>query len=118
MRSLSEPPRTDAPIGRHDDGGTRGTAFISLADLQAGALLVGSDPFFNSRREQLVGLASRYGVPAMYEWREFAAAGGLISYGPSLTAAMRQLGIYAGKILGGAKAADLPVRSRRGSSWS
>src|SRR6266567_991477 len=85
------------------------TAFTSLVQLHTDALLVGSDVFFVSRREQLVSLAARAAVPAAYEGRPFAAAGGLISYGPSLTVINRQHGIYAGKILKGAKPADLPV---------
>jgi putative ABC transport system substrate-binding protein len=84
-------------------------AFASLAKLNADALLVGTDPFFSSHREQIVGLASRYVVPAIYEWKEFAAAGGLISYGTSLTDVYRDVGVYVGKILKGAKPAEIPV---------
>jgi ABC-type uncharacterized transport system substrate-binding protein len=84
-------------------------AFASLGQLQAGALLVGNSPIFSGRREQLVALAARHAIPAIYQWREFVAAGGLISYGPSLVAAFRRLGVFAGKILKGAKPADLPV---------
>ena len=85
-------------------------AFASLAPLHAGGMLVGADSFFNSRRAQFVALASHYAVPAIYEWPEFAASGALISYGPRLTVGFRQIGIYAGKILNGAKPADLPVQ--------
>jgi putative tryptophan/tyrosine transport system substrate-binding protein len=85
-------------------------AFASFVDLHAGALLIGGDPLFTKRLDQLVGLIARHAVPAIYEWREFAAAGGLISYGSSFTAANRQAGVYAGKILRGAKPADLPVQ--------
>jgi putative tryptophan/tyrosine transport system substrate-binding protein len=84
-------------------------AFASLARLQAGALVIGADAFFISRREQFVALAAHHVVPAIQQLREFAAAGGLISYGPSLTSVYRLLGVYAGKILKGAKPSDLPV---------
>jgi putative tryptophan/tyrosine transport system substrate-binding protein len=85
-------------------------AFASLIQLPARALVTASDPFFNSRREQLVALASRHAVPAIWEWREFAEAGGLISYGSSLNGNWRSLGVYVGKILKGANPADLPIQ--------
>ncbi|MFL4997265.1 MAG: ABC transporter substrate-binding protein [Microvirga sp.] len=85
-------------------------AFASLPSLHAGALVVSADPFLSNQREQIVALASRHAVPAIYAWREFAAAGGLISYGSSLPAAFRLMGIYTGKILKGANPADMPVQ--------
>jgi putative tryptophan/tyrosine transport system substrate-binding protein len=85
-------------------------AFAALAQRQAGALLVGADGFFYNRRERFVALAMRYAVPAIYFQREFAAAGGLISYGVRVTDSFRQAGSYAGRILKGAKPADLPVQ--------
>ena len=84
-------------------------AFVNLTRLRTGALLIGDDPFFTSRRNQIVALASSHAVPAIYQWRDFAVAGGLISYGVSLAALYRLSGIEAGKILKGAKPADLPV---------
>jgi putative ABC transport system substrate-binding protein len=84
-------------------------AFMTLVQSRAEALLVAADPFFNSRRERVITLAIRNAVPAIYEFREFALAGGLMSYGTNLASAYHQVGLYAGKILKGAKPADLPV---------
>jgi putative ABC transport system substrate-binding protein len=84
-------------------------AFASTVQAQTGALLVQADPLFITRIERVVALAARHGIPTMYSFREFAVAGGLISYGTSLIEDWRQIGLYTGRILKGAKPADLPV---------
>ena len=86
------------------------SVFATLARLPAGGLVIGSDPFFNSQSKRLAALAIRHAVPAVYQYREFAAAGGLMSYGGSLTDMYRQVGIHTGRILKGEKPADLPVQ--------
>lgn len=84
-------------------------AFASMVRAHAEALLVHNDPFFFSHREALVAFAARYAVPAMYEWREFVEIGGLASYGTSLIGMYRRFGMYVGRVLSGAKPADLPI---------
>ena len=85
------------------------TAFPSFVQQKAGAVLVAASPFFDTRQDRIVALAAQYRLPAMYHFRQYAVAGGLISYGPSLTESYKQAGVYAGRILRGAKPADLPV---------
>jgi ABC-type uncharacterized transport system substrate-binding protein len=84
-------------------------ALTNLIPQHAGALVVTNDAFFTSRRDHIVTLAARYKIPAIYAYREFLVAGGLMSYGTSLAEAFRQVGIYTGRILKGATPADLPV---------
>jgi putative tryptophan/tyrosine transport system substrate-binding protein len=84
-------------------------AFARLVAQGPDALIVAADPFFTNRRDEIVALAALHSIPAVYEWREFVEAGGLMSYGASLKEAYRQIGLYAGRILRGAKTADLPV---------
>jgi putative tryptophan/tyrosine transport system substrate-binding protein len=113
IRDMRETARTKGvqlPILKAGTESEIDAAFTTLVELQAGALLVFPDPLFLSRREQFVALASRHAVPALYPWRELAAAGGLISYGTSATAGYRLAGMYAGKLLKGANPTDLPVQ--------
>lgn len=84
-------------------------AFAALAPQHVAALLIGADPFFDTRRERLIALASQYRVPAIYQFREYAVAGGLMSYGTSITEMYRLVGVYVGRVLNGEKPADLPV---------
>jgi putative tryptophan/tyrosine transport system substrate-binding protein len=85
-------------------------AFQTIGDLHIGALFIGTDPFFNDRSTQLATMALHQGIPAIYQYRDFAVAGGLLSYGASYTEPMRLVGSYIGRILNGEKPSDLPVQ--------
>jgi putative tryptophan/tyrosine transport system substrate-binding protein len=112
MREVQEAARATGVQVLILKAGTEGeidAAFTTLVQRHVDAFVVGNDSFFDSRIEQFVALAGRHAVPAIYDQREFPDSGGLMSYGTSLTSVYRQLGTYAGKILNGAKPADLPV---------
>ena len=112
-RDLQEAARTRGvrlPVVKASTTGEIDAAFASLANRHAEALIVGDDPFFASRGEQIVALTSRYAVPAIFPDRKFTTSGGLVSYGPSFAAALRAVGGYVGRILDGTKPADLPVQ--------
>jgi putative tryptophan/tyrosine transport system substrate-binding protein len=97
-------------ILRASAGSDFDTVFANMRQLRAGALVIGTDAFFTSRAEQLAALSIRYRLPAVYQTREFAMAGGLVSYGGSLTESFRMVGVYTGRVLKGEKPADLPVQ--------
>jgi putative ABC transport system substrate-binding protein len=110
MQGVARTKGVQLPVLKARTEGEIETAFASLGPLHAGGLVVANDPFLTSRSEQLAALASRYAVPAISELRQFAAAGGLMSYGINYAVLNRQAGIYAARILKGAKPADLPVQ--------
>jgi putative ABC transport system substrate-binding protein len=113
IREVQEAARTkrlQLHIWKADSEAEIDAAFAGLVEQHADALIVGANPFFDTRRDQLLALAARHAVPTIYAWREFATTGGLISYGASLADVYRQLAIYAGKILKGAKPSDLPIQ--------
>ena len=96
-------------IARASTVGEFDAAFEAMAQQKIDALLLANDAFFLSQRQRLIALAARHAMPAIYVWREFAVDGGLLSYSPSLLEGYRQVGIYTGKILKGAKPSDLPI---------
>jgi len=113
LREMPEAARTKGiqlQIVKAATAGEIDAAFAALAPLRVAGLLVGADPFFNSQRGQLVTLAARHAIPAIYNWRSYVASGGLVSYGAKIAGFARQVGQYAGRILAGEKPGDLPVQ--------
>jgi ABC-type uncharacterized transport system substrate-binding protein len=112
LQDLEEAARTIGQqlfVSKASNDGELSAAFTSLVQQRVGALLVAADPYFDTRRDQIIAFAKQNRLPAIYQLREYAVAGGLISYGPSITDMYRQAGIYTGRILKGARPADLPV---------
>jgi putative ABC transport system substrate-binding protein len=112
-RDLQTAARTlglDLHVLRASIEGDFDSAFATLVRLHAGGLVIGADTFFNSRSELLAALATRHAIPAISPYRDFAAAGGLMSYGGGVVAGSRQAGVYTGRILNGERPADLPVQ--------
>ncbi|MGA8422370.1 MAG: ABC transporter substrate-binding protein, partial [Pseudolabrys sp.] len=96
-------------VVKASNDGELDSAFAALSQAQVGALLVASDPYFDTRRTRIIAFAAQNRLPTIYQFREYAVEGGLVSYGPSITDAYRQVGMYAARILKGEKPADLPV---------
>jgi putative ABC transport system substrate-binding protein len=100
----------EVEILRANTDGEIETAFESSSQKRLEALVLAASPFFDTRRDKLVGLAAGHALPTIYHFREFAVAGGLMSYGVSIPHIYRQIGVYAGRILKGAKPTDLPIQ--------
>jgi putative ABC transport system substrate-binding protein len=105
MRSIQR----DLVIARANSDSEVKSAFATFAEKRVAGVLVAASPFFDTRREHIIGLAAQHRTPAMYQFREYAEAGGLISYGPRIAESYKQAGSYVGRILRGAKPSDLPV---------
>jgi putative tryptophan/tyrosine transport system substrate-binding protein len=110
MRAAARTLGLQVPVLRASNDREISDAFATLVQLRAGAFVISSDPFLNSRTKQLAALALRHAVPTIFQYREFAAGGGLMSYGGSIIESYRQAGLYTSRILKGEKPADLPVQ--------
>jgi putative ABC transport system substrate-binding protein len=109
LRNAAQAAGRELIVFRTGDPAAIDAAFATMIERKIGSLLVGADPLFNNHRQQIILQATRHAIVAVYQWREFALQGGLVSYGASLPEAYRQSGIYVGRILKGEKPANLPV---------